>query len=395
MKGSAKIKQRSVAVVLETGNPYQRKMIRGVADYANSTCGWSLYVEEDPLDKLPDLRTWSGHGIITTFTEQRFAETIRGLPIPIVGVEGGYHWYEEESGIPYFSTDNEAVARMAAEHLLGCGYPALAYCGLPRNRSTMWSAQRAEALKLIAAEAGVPFHSHVGRHTSPRQWAELQEKVCRWLRSLKKPVGVLAANDARARHVLEACRTIGARVPEDVAVIGVDNDELMCELANPPLSSIEQGAWNIGFMAAERLDRMMDGKKPGCLANLVPPERVIARRSTDYLAVGDASVTAAIAFIREHACERIGVADVLRAVHVSRSTLEARFRKFLHKTIHDEIQQTMLARAQRLLIESDLPLKQIAEEAGFSHAQHLSRVFRQRLGRTPGEFRQSVRHRLH
>ena len=205
-------KTRRVALILDTNRPYQRKIIRGVAAYTREVGCWNLYVEENPLDKLPDLRTWCGHGIITTFLERRYAEAVHGLRIPVVGVEGGYAWYEPDSGIPYYCTDNEAVARMAAEHLVGQGYLRLAYCGVARNRSNAWSAARARAFRQWAREAGAPCSFYVGR-LSTRNWAELQRGLARWLRTLKKPVGVMAANDARARHVLAACRAIGAACP--------------------------------------------------------------------------------------------------------------------------------------------------------------------------------------
>jgi LacI family transcriptional regulator len=180
-------------------------------------------------------------------------------------------------------------------------------------------------------------------------------------------------------------------VPEEVAVMGIDNHELLCELTEPPLTSVEQGARGVGFRAAELLERLMAGRKPRQLATLVPPERVVARGSTDVLAIGDADVAAALRHIRTHACERIRVADVLAAVSVSRSTLEARFRKLLGRTIHDVIQQTMLSRARQLIVEDNLPLKEVAHRAGFAHVQHLSNVFRRREGRSPGEFRRMTR----
>ena len=201
---------RQVAVILSTESPYQRKIIRGVAAYAHDVGRWSLYVEDESLDKLPDLRTWRGHGLIITF-DRRYVEAVRNLDIPVVGVEGGYGWYEQGSGIPYFSTDNETIARMAAEHLMGQGFSRLAYCGLPRSRYHLWSEERARAFQQRAREAGAPCSIYKGRTLSTRKWSELQRGLAEWLRSLKKPVGVLAAYDARARHVLEACRTIGAR----------------------------------------------------------------------------------------------------------------------------------------------------------------------------------------
>ena len=384
-------KSRQVAVILDATSPYQRKMIRGVAAHASQVGNWLLYVEEDPLDKLPDMKSWHGDGIITAFTEERYAALVRGLDIPVVGVEGGYSWYEQDSGIPYFATDDAAVARMAADHLLGQGYTRLAYCGLPKSRHTGWSETRRQAFRERAREAGVPCEVYTGRHRATRQWAAFQKDLGHWLRSLPKPVGIMAGNDARARHVLEACRSVGLRVPEDVAVIGVDNNELMCELADPPLSSVEQGARELGYRAAELLDRMMAGKRPRQIANHVAPERVIVRRSTDALAIKDVDVAAALRFIRAHACERIRVADVLNEVSVSRSTLETRFRSIIGKTIREEIHDTMLAQAQTLIAAKELPLKQVAREAGFSHVQHMTNLFRRRLGRTPGEFQRLAR----
>ena len=384
-------KPRQVAVILDVSSPYQRKMIRGVAAYARQAGGWRLYVEENPLDTLPDLKAWRGDGIITAFTERRYAALVRGLDLPVVGVEGGYGWYEPDSGIPYFATDDAAVAQMAADHLIGQGYSRLAFCGLPKSRQTEWGERRRRAFVARAREAGVPCHVYAGHHQSTRQWAALQRDLCTWLRSLEKPVGIMAANDARARHVLEACRSVGLRVPEDVAVIGVDNHELMCELTDPPLSSIEQGAQELGYRAAELLDQMMAGKRPRALANLVAPERVIVRRSTDTLVIGDADVAKAMRFIRDHACEHIRVADVLDQVAVSRSTLEARFRTIIGKTIRDEIHDAMLRHAQELIAAKELTLKQVAREAGFSHVQHMTNLFRRRLGRTPGEFQRLAR----
>lgn len=384
-------KPRQVAVILDATSPYQRKMIRGVATYARQAGGWRLYVEENPLDTLPDLKAWRGDGIITAFTERRYAALVRGLDLPVVGVEGGYGWYEPGSGIPYFATDDEAVARMAADHLIGQGYAGLAFCGLPKSRNTEWAERRRRGFVARAREAGVPCQVYAGHHQSTRQWAALQRDLCTWLRSLEKPVGIMAGNDTRARHILEACRSVGLRVPEDVAVIGVDNHELMCELTDPPLSSIEQGAQELGYRAAELLDQMMSGKRPRKIANLVAPERVIVRRSTDALAIGDADVATAMRFIRARACEHIRVADVLDEVAVSRSTLEARFRKIIGKTIREEIHDTMLRHAQTLIAAKELTLKQVAREAGFSHVQHMTNLFRRRLGRTPGEFQRLAR----
>ena len=379
-------KTRRVALIIDSTRPYQRKVVRGVAAYARDVGGWSLYVEDNTLDRLPNLRSWRGHGVITTFTERKYSEIVRSLDIPVVGVEGGYAWYETDSNVPYFGTDDEAIARMAVEHLLSQGYRHLAYCGMSRNRYNVWSERRARAFKRLAKEANAPCSMYVGRNLATRKWSELQKGLAHWLLSLKKPVGIMAANDARARHVLEACRNIGVRVPDDVAVIGVDNDELMCELTEPPLTSIEQGARGVGYHAAELLARMMAGKKARTLANLVPPERIVCRRSTDYLAIEDPDVAAAVRFIRQHACEHMRTSDLLEAIGVSKSTLTERFKKVMGKTIHEETRETMLLRARQLIADGGLSLKQVAAQAGFTHIQHMTNLFRQYVGQTPRDF---------
>jgi LacI family transcriptional regulator len=378
---------RHVALIVDAAKPYDRKIISGVAQYVKERGNWSLYVEEDPLEKLPDLRSWRGSGIIANFDDRKVASAVRGLRAPVVGVGGGYGWYDPTSRIPYFVTDNETIARLAAEHLIERGFRRLAFYGYPRTQINRWSEERARAFQGQATKAGIPCATYTGRHGTARRWAELQRGLILWLRTLEKPVGLLACNDARARHVLEACRTSGARVPEDVAIIGVDNDEMICDLMDPPLSSVEQGARRMGYQAAAMLDRLMAGRRAPPERVVVEPEGVIARRSTDFLAIDDPDVATAVRFIREHACRRILVDDVVRQVGVSRSTLKNRFKAATGRSVHAEIQRVQLERAKQLIADTDLPLKQVALQAGFQYVQYLTRLFRRRVGQTPAEFR--------
>ena len=223
----------------------------------------------------------------------------------------------------------------------------MAYCGFPPGRLTPWSAERAEAFQSHAQEAGFPCSVYTTRQDTVRKWADLQEELTAWLKSLETPVGLMAANDARARHVLEACRAIGRRVPEDVAVLGVDNDEVMCELTTPPLSSIEQGARSLGYQAAAVLDSLMNGKRVHTMRHLVEPKGIVTRRSTSALAIEDPDVAAAVAYIRNHACDPILVRNVVIAASVSRSTLEQRFKALMGRTIHCEIQRVQIEHRAR------------------------------------------------
>ena len=252
---------RQVAVILDSTSAYQRKMLLGIGAYSREGANWGLYMEDQPAEKLPDLKSWRGDGLILSFVNRNIVKAVRDLRLPMVGIEGQAGWYDPASSIPYFASDNRAIGRLGAEHLIEQGFVRLAYCGYPPTRLTPWSSERAEAFAERAQQAGLPCAVYRGRHTTARQWGDLQHELAAWLESLEKPVGLLAANDARARHVLEASRTVGLRVPEDVAVLGVDNDEIVCELATPALSSIEQGARSLGYLAAALLDKVMAGKQ--------------------------------------------------------------------------------------------------------------------------------------
>lgn len=379
---------RHVALIVDAARPYDRKIISGVARYVKEHGSeWSLYVEEDPLGKLPDLHHWQGDGIVANFDDRRVAEAVRGLKVPVVGIGGGYGWYSPALHIPYFSTDNAAIARIAVDHFVERGFRHLAFYGYPRTRINRWSEERAEGFRHWAGVAGVSCDIYTGRHGTARHWVELQRGLMKWIDTLEKPTGLMAANDVRARHVLEACRAMGLRVPEDVAVIGVDNDEMMCDLTDPPLSSVEQGARRVGHQAAALLDSWMNGKKPAKLQLVIEPESVIARRSTDFWTIDDPDVAVAVRFLRERACRSIQLRDVAKHVGVSPSTLKNRFRAALGRTVHAELQRLRLDRAKQLLADTDLPLKQVAAQTGFRYIQYLTRVFRQHVGQTPGEYR--------
>ena len=209
---------------------------------------------------------------------------------------------------------------------------------------------------------------------------------------MKGPLGVFVCYDGRARHVLEACQLRGWTVPDEIAVLGVDNDEVLCELCTPPLSSVQPNARRTGFEAAELLSRMMRGEKPGRMTRRVEPVRVVERQSTDTVAVADAKVAAAVRFIREHVGDGIDVGDVLRAVPMSRTLLERKFQAALGRSPHREILQQRIARARHLLAESEVSIAVVAELAGFGDASYLSVVFRRETGESPRSYR--VRQRV-
>jgi LacI family transcriptional regulator len=384
-------KLREIAVILNTESMYPRNVLGGIVSYAREAKTWCLYVEDEPPEEIPDLRTLQRDGIIMSFPSRRVSRIVRDLKVPVVGIEGGYCWYDSASRVPYFATDNEAIGRLAAEYFITQGFTRLAYSGYPPGRMTPWSIQRADAFQQRAEESGLPCAIHVNRRGAAGKQYDLRKGLDTWLRSLEKPVGLLAANDVLARHILEACLAADIRVPEEVAVLGVDNDKMMCELAVPPLSSIEQDARGLGYQAAALLDRLMAGAKAKSLKTLVEPVGVVARRSTDILAITDPDVGAALAFIHARACDPICVADVVASVQVSRSVLDARFKGMIGRTIHAEIQRVQIERARSLLATTDWPIKQVAAQAGFANIPYLTTLFRTRTGWTPAAYRKHAR----
>jgi LacI family transcriptional regulator len=281
---------------------------------------------------------------------------------------------------------------MAVDHFLDRGFRHLAYCGLPGiDFSDRRSAEFAAYAASREASLSVfqPRRSGRSAHTLGQELRGSLDhaELARWLAQLPRPVGVMACNDARGRQVLDACADRGLRVPEEVAVLGVDNDEVLCELADPPLSSIEPDVYSIGYRAAAMLAEMMEAGRRGGPAVEVPPRGVVIRRSTDILAVGDPIVAEAIHLIRENANTHFNVEDLLDRLTVSRATLERRFAASLGRSPKQEILQTRLARVRQLLIDTDYPLSRIATMTGFKTASHLGVAWKSHFSTPPGRVR--------
>lgn len=390
-----------VAVVIDPALPYDREIAKGVAQYAREVGDWRLYVEEEQDRRVPDFDTWPGLGIIASFDTDRVARQVVATGLPVVAVGGGGGAFDGTSGIPYVDTDNEQISILAAEHLLERAIPHFGFYGLAPSRVAVWSEARREAFGRRLHAADKPLHILVPRHDSTR-WSLLQDELKAWLAALPKPAGIMACDDVRARHVLEACRSLGLRVPHDVAVIGVDDDEFVCELSDLPLSSVAQAARRVGHEAALLLDRLMrpthfaTGKKavgPMPTRTVVPPVGVVARRSTDTLAVADPVIAAAIRTIRERAVKGLDIGELVAASKLSRWQLEDRFRRVVGRSIHEDMLHVRLNEARRLVTTTDLPLKQIAPRAGFRSVAYMTTLFRRHFNATPAALRKSARGR--
>jgi LacI family transcriptional regulator len=378
---------KHVALIINANKYYDRGIVKGVADYARKTGRWSVYFEDDPLTKTPNLRAWAGDGIIADLEDEAVVKAIAGVKAPVVGIAGGGGVAARAKVSYYVDSDDRQIGRLAADHLLERGFRRFAYVGLPRTPINPWVHARQQAFVEHVDAAGCDCSVFIGRFRTARRWEALQKEMVAWLKKLRPPIGLMACDDLRARHVLEACRRARISVPEAIAVIGVDNDELVCDLAAPPLSSVVQNTHGIGAEAAALLDQLMRGRRPKSKWRIVPPLSVACRQSTDITTMEDTLVATAVRFIRENVSRRIQVDDVLDHVAVSRTGLDQRFKQQLGRTVHQEIDRVRLKLARELLRSTDLPLDAIAARAGYIHAQYMSAVFRRSLGRTPGQDR--------
>lgn len=381
-------RHRRVALLIETSNAYARGLLEGVTAYLREHQPWSIYISEHGRgDSVPHwLQGWKGDGILARIENRRIARAVAERKLPTVDLSAA----RLLPSVPWAETDDAGIARLAFEHLFDRGFRHLGFCGLSDYK---WSAWRCEHFRELAAARGCDCSIHLARAATGRAADESADRadLARWLQALPKPAGVFACFDIRGRQVLDACRAASLRVPDEIAVVGVDNDTVVCELSDPPLSSVAPDTTRTGYVAAELLDRMMSGRRVPAGAHLIPPTRVVARRSTEALAIDDVELSSAIRFIRERACDGIGVAQVLEAVPLSRRALETRFQRLLRRTPHDEIVRVQIERAKQLLAETDLPLKAVATRIGLHHAEYFSVLFRRVTGQPPGQYRRENR----
>jgi LacI family transcriptional regulator len=383
---STKRRRREVALLIETSNGYARALLNGIIAYMREHESWSVYLGEHGRGDDPPkwLRKWRGDGVIARIENDRIASAVVESGLPAVDVSAA----RKVAALPWVETDDSAIAEAGARHLLDRSFRHLAFCGDDRFN---WSRWRCDHFQRIAAEAGVACSVYKPSVRAMRDWDASEDDIGKWLLSLPRPVGVMASYDIRARHVLDACRRVGLAVPDQVAVVGVDNDEFLCDLSDPPLSSVAPDARRTGYEAAALLDRLMSGKERSHgQAVFVQPLGVITRRSTDVLALGDVEISAAVRFIREHACEGIAVKDLLDQIPLSRRVLEGRFRKLLGRTPHDEIARVRFERVRRLLRETRLPLAEVARRSGFRNAEYLATAFRREFGTSPNTYRKTT-----
>jgi LacI family transcriptional regulator len=386
-----------VAVLVESTRSYGRWQLAGITSYLRKHGPWAIYWQERGLNDPPPvwLRDWEGDGIIARITTRRLARAISELALPTVDL---YGWLP---GVPWpcLRADNARVVHLAVDHLLERGFRHLAYCGFT---GVNYSEERLQVYQQKIREAGHVCHvcpsprlrQSGGIAVSEQQGLLYEAELADWLRGLPKPVGILACNDIRGQQVLTTCREIGLLVPDQVAVLGVDNNELLCNLSDPPLSSVDLNCERMGYEAAALLARLMAGRHPKARTIRIEPRGIVTRQSTDVLAIEDVEVAAAVRLIRLRACDGLTVRDVLASCSLSSSALERRFLHLLGRTPKAEILRVRVQRVMELLAEPDLSQPAIAARTGFKHPEYMNAVFKRKVGMSPGRYRKQVIRRM-
>lgn len=376
-----------VAIFIETSKTFGREILQGISTYSRTHGPWSIFIDEwGPATSLPNwIENWGGDGIIARIRSQKMANRLKESGVPVVDTLNQV----PDLDLPGVYSDDIAIAKLAFDHLLDRHLKNFAFVGVER---TNWSLRRCNAFTEIVNQHGFEceIYAPLSRRRFAESWNGGQEDLGDWLESLPKPVGLMAAHDLRALCVLDACRRRDIAVPEQAAVVGVDNDDVFCEVIDPYLTSISHQAEQIGYEAAALLDRLMNGKPAPTSPLMLCPRSLTSRRSTDIIAIDDPEIASALEFIRRNACSQINVSSISQHAKLSRRSLERRFIKLVGKTPHQVISEERLRRAKQLLIDTDFTLEKVATMAGFSSAAYLSVIIKEHENCTPTEFRQNT-----
>ncbi|MFI4910882.1 MAG: substrate-binding domain-containing protein [Sedimentisphaeraceae bacterium JB056] len=380
-----------ILLLIEASRGHGRLLLRGIANYIRLHGPWSVHPEiferfyrDDSGYVLGFNNLFSNgsniDGVITRDIERAQQFIDEGIPT-IMAIQPP----KINKNIPHIVIEHDKIGQMAAEHMFNRGFRNFAFYGFS---NMYWSDKRAEGFRSYLSEAGFDADIYRMANNNYYEGGIEHSGVASWLRSLPKPCALLAVNDDRAQYITSLCNWLDIKVPEDIAIVGVDNDDLICDLSDPSLSSIALNTQRAGYEAAGLLDRLIGGEKMDGQIITIEPTHVIERQSTDIVTIEDEDISVAIRFIRENAKRAIQVNEVADAVGLGRRTLERRFLKHLRCTVNREIQRVRVEYMARLICETMMPIADIAQQTGFPSIDHISRYFKREKGLTPVEYRQ-------
>lgn len=376
--------QARVALLIETSRSYGRELLQGVRRYIAEHEPWSIVMEQRSLDSpLPSwLPSWQGDGILVRTNSAKMAKQVRDAQVPTVELRSTRF----ANHFPFVGVDNQVLVEKVISYFRDS---AFRHFGVYSLDTELYFIERCDRFQKSVESLGEPcyVYKQQGHSEKPSEWERQQDKIANWVSELPKPIAILACTDQLGFWLLDACQRAGVVVPEEVAVVGVENDTSLCEMASPRLSSIPLGGVQVGYAAAGLLDRLMKGADPPTEPTLLVPPDIVVRQSSDVIAIEDVELSTAVGYIRKHATSGISVEDILKVVPMSRSSLERKMRATLHRSPNQEINRVRLEMAKRLLLDTDLTLDQIAHKCGFAHAQYFSSLFKSEFLTTPGVWR--------
>jgi LacI family transcriptional regulator len=380
-----------VAVMFDISNSYGRGILRGIAKYARLYGPWVFIRTLPPYLSLkknnPPLLKNNIDGIIAPFASPE--EACKLIP-PNIPAVLSYYYRMDNSRYPTIIGDYKNLGVTAAEYFLNRGFRRFAYCGFDDK---FWSRLTGDGFISEIEKKGFEVYRYKSLKSEKETlWLDDRQEIAKWLSGLPKPIAVMACNDDRAENILESCKMVGLHVPEEVAVLGSDNDELICDLSMPSLSSVPYNYEKAGFEAAKVLDEHMKNKNGSKKKNIIiRPMAVVTRQSTDIMAIEDKEVAIAMRYIRQHAKEKFQVNDVVDAVSISRRELYSRFQQVFNHSVHDEITRARVAEVASMLVETNLTISQISMFLGENSDKHIARLFRSHMGLSPSDYRKKMK----
>jgi LacI family transcriptional regulator len=377
-----------VLLIFQTRFEECTAMLQGIAHFERNHQLWVAFLDDEArTERDPHwLRSKRWDGVISRHTTPALVQACKDLKLPLVDLNDTPPFDK----VPKIRPDNESIGHLGAEHFIERGHRSFGFAGFSNEP---WACERRDgfldALRLAGHKCDVFEVEWPGDYTPTWETGQTAT-LSAWLKSLPKPAGIMGCNDLRAQQIITAAHASGILVPEEVAVLGANNEPIRCELAYPPLSSVSPNAFQSGYKAAETLAVLMSHRQPESYDVRIEPIGVSTRPSTDVLAIDDRSVAAALNFIRQKACLGISVDEVVKSAHASRSQLEKKFRRHLGRSPQAEIRRVQVAKIKQLLVETDFPLKKIADLAGFEHVEYMSVVFKRLTKDSPGGFRKNI-----
>ncbi len=375
-----------IILFMDASRGFGRGMLSGVARYSELNGPWTFYrappgyLDRKQALNLEELRVWQPDGIICSIAQ---AEELSKLNVPMIGYDPGTY----SGPIPCIDADHGEAGRLAAQHLLGLGHRNFAFCGF---NSLNWSRERCRVFCSAIEAAGAQVHVYEEVHDDA-PWSKEGLYIQEWIQSLPKPIGMFCVNDDRATSIIETCRGLGFGVPEDISIIGADDDKYICELENPPLSSIGIASDQAGYDAAALLSQIINGQEEMADQRIVAHTTgVTARQSTDVLMVQSTEVRKALRFIRENANRPIRVSDVVNVTALSHRSLNEQFHAALGGSIVKQLTRARIDHISRLITDTEMRIQEIAVAVGYEDDRHFSRYFKRATGLTPQAYRRKM-----